>query len=35
MNKEQEIKEWFEKNFEYNIKNINLTKELYLSLIHI
>ena len=30
MNKKEQIKEWFEKNFEYNIKNINLTKELYI-----
>lgn len=30
MNKENQIKEWFEKNFEYNIKNINLTKEMYI-----
>ena len=30
MNKKEQIKEWFEKNFEYSIKNINLTKELYI-----
>ncbi len=29
MNKEQQIKQWFEINFDKNIENINITKELY------